>query len=526
MGPRKGFKLRTIVNVIVMLTVISTVAIASFVAYRSERESLIRMTTQSNKLYADKIADTVDNLFVNMRASLNVTAQFLTADLSRPDLHDQLVFYQRSQTNFNSVFLIDKDGRLIEASNADPKNIGGKVESIGVKQALAARKPLVSEPYVSVQGNKLIVMVSVPFTDKQGQYAGFIGGSIRLHETSLFQTLLGNMPSVSNGTYAYVVSSNGTLLYHPVATRIGERVVGNKAIDRLITGHEGSMRIVNTAGIDMLASFASIREPGWGIVAQTPTRVALESARLLVGKIMMYMIPVMLVLLALIYWVTGKLSAPLSGLAAFASQLSPRNSSADELPRIHGMNFEANELHKAFGRAVRHFRLQYDDLFAEAGTDPLTGLHNRRTMDRVLKTWIADGRPFSLLVIDLDHFKQVNDTFGHDIGDEVLKFLADALRRLLWEDRIVCRFGGEEFVVLIPSEGVNETDGDAERIRAFAAGNVTPSGGIITVSIGMATYPNDSVSPEGLFRAADEALYEAKRKGRNRVEKASMHVLA
>jgi len=268
----------------------------------------------------------------------------------------------------------------------------------------------------------------------------------------------------------------------------------------------------------MLASYAPIGSAGWGIVAQTPAESVLESAKRLIMSIMLYMLPALMLFVVVITILVRKLSEPLVKLTEFASMLSPTNSGADELPKIHGLNYEANELHKAFGRAVRHFRYQFDSLSQEAQTDPLTGLFNRRTMDKFIGSWIASGNPFSLLVMDLDHFKSVNDTYGHDVGDEVLKFLATSLRQLLKENNVICRFGGEEFIVLVPDERFDPAMEAAERIRKYMAETNGPTGGIVTLSIGAAHYPDSARSAEQLFRVADEALYRAKHQGRNRVE--------
>jgi diguanylate cyclase (GGDEF)-like protein len=146
-------------------------------------------------------------------------------------------------------------------------------------------------------------------------------------------------------------------------------------------------------------------------------------------------------------------------------------------------------------------------------------------MDRFVKSWISQSVPFSVMVMDLDNFKRVNDTYGHDKGDEVLKFLAITLKRLLDETAICCRFGGEEFVVLVPNESFENALRDAERIREYMAETSSPAGDRVTLSIGVAHYPGFASNAEQLFHIADEALYRAKRSGRNRVEIAHEAVL-
>jgi diguanylate cyclase (GGDEF)-like protein len=158
--------------------------------------------------------------------------------------------------------------------------------------------------------------------------------------------------------------------------------------------------------------------------------------------------------------------------------------------------------------------------------DGLTGVYNRRHVDAVFATTLAhclaDARPFSLLVADLDHFKRVNDEHGHLAGDDCLRTVAATLGASVGERALVARFGGEEFLVLMP--GVDELAArrTAENVRQrIAAQTIVVDGGAtlrLTVSIGIATVPGTVVvTPEALLRRADEALYEAKRAGRNRV---------
>lgn len=160
-------------------------------------------------------------------------------------------------------------------------------------------------------------------------------------------------------------------------------------------------------------------------------------------------------------------------------------------------------------------------LTLEASTDPLTGLPNRRDferrIDRVLEQARHTQTPVSLLVIDVDHFKQINDTLGHDAGDVVLVWIADIIRDHLRSCDLIARFGGEEIVVAMPGANAQCAARIAERIRGVVEtkGQLEPeTGRRVTISIGVATEIDHYLD---LFNAADRALYTAKREGRNRV---------
>lgn len=153
--------------------------------------------------------------------------------------------------------------------------------------------------------------------------------------------------------------------------------------------------------------------------------------------------------------------------------------------------------------------------------DPLTGLRNRRFLDRTLPYELDRRRryerPFTLMLLDLDHFKRVNDTRGHDVGDAVLRAVADTLRGVLRRADMAVRHGGEEFAVMLPETPPEGAFYVAERLRrAISALDV--DGIRLTASIGVASVEGRwEGDPEALVRAADQALYQAKRGGRDRI---------
>ena len=156
-------------------------------------------------------------------------------------------------------------------------------------------------------------------------------------------------------------------------------------------------------------------------------------------------------------------------------------------------------------------------------TDGLTGMQNRRYFDDALKEYLREfgriGKPVGLMILDLDYFKQVNDTHGHDVGDQVLKAVAHCLKDMTRFHDIVARLGGEEFAVVAPNMDGDVLIGLAERIRRAIAGMSVMSGNVslrITTSVGLAVW-DQAESAEEFFRRADKNLYQAKKLGRNRV---------
>mgnify|MGYP003583896054 CR=1 FL=1 len=149
-------------------------------------------------------------------------------------------------------------------------------------------------------------------------------------------------------------------------------------------------------------------------------------------------------------------------------------------------------------------------------TDPLTGLRNRRGMAFALKQFDLLDQRYAAVTLDIDHFKQVNDQHGHDVGDAVLLFLAEIMKECSRPTDVLCRMGGEEFLMLLPETDASGASIAAERLLARLRQTVSPTGTPVTASIGIACSGNHA-SPEATFKAADEALYRAKRAGRDRI---------
>ncbi|MFC3754191.1 GGDEF domain-containing protein [Aquamicrobium ahrensii] len=164
-----------------------------------------------------------------------------------------------------------------------------------------------------------------------------------------------------------------------------------------------------------------------------------------------------------------------------------------------------------------------ETLEMEALTDGLTGTQNRRYFDDALREYIEEfrriDRPVGLMILDLDHFKQVNDNHGHDVGDKVLRAVGHCLRDMTRYHDVVARLGGEEFAIVTPNMNAPGLEKLAERIRDAIASLAIPIGRgnlKVTTSVGLAIWDSKETAEE-FYRRADRQLYEAKRQGRNRV---------
>jgi diguanylate cyclase (GGDEF)-like protein len=234
------------------------------------------------------------------------------------------------------------------------------------------------------------------------------------------------------------------------------------------------------------------------------------------------------------YWADYRDVAARAGLAACWSEpvLSSKGHLLGTFAIYHRKPCEPTEEHlnligeaaKIASIAIEHHQVQ-DELERQAHTDSLTGLANRGHFMHLAETELARsvryGSPYGVLLLDIDHFKAVNDEYGHESGDLVLQALAAILRRILREVDIIGRIGGEEFAILLPETDSTEVPEVAERLRrAVAERDITIGHNLslcITVSIGVALLSVNSNHLDHILRQADEALYRAKKNGRNRV---------
>ena len=165
------------------------------------------------------------------------------------------------------------------------------------------------------------------------------------------------------------------------------------------------------------------------------------------------------------------------------------------------------------------YKLMVERLRAEADRDYLTGLANRRRFRKALgqevERWRRYGIPCSLLMLDVDHLKKINDTHGHPAGDRVIRAVADAMTKQSRDNDTAARLGGEEFALLLAGVGSDKAFVAAERLRLAVSAEPVDEMGTVTVSVGVASCPSNAETERDLFSASDAALYRAKREGRN-----------
>jgi diguanylate cyclase (GGDEF)-like protein len=474
------------------------------------KENLENSYLNENQFYAQKLAYSTNSLFKNMLQTLRINSEAITKQTSDDKaLYSELRQILESTNFFNSVIFVDRNSTIL--GTAPRLGLDGKkIESIGAKEAIKRKTPIISQPYLGVTG-RLIILVSIPVYNELGSYLGFLGGSIYLDEENSLKDTLGQHPKHLNNSYVYVVDSKGNIIYHPESRRINDNVIENRVVKKVIQGQEGSLEVVNTKGKSMLAGYAFVDTSNWGIVSQTPKVSVTKPTYKLAIEVALFTTPFMIFVFLISLLLLKKIVNPLRRLADYAHIITERQTVP--IPDIPERFFELKELKKAIFILVDFYQRQVQLFESESHLDPLTGLYNRRFFNKR----INDYHAYSLILFDIDHFKLVNDEYGHMMGDEVLKFLAELIKLKTREGDLCFRFGGEEFLILLPDTDINTTYTIAERIRKSTETTISPIGKAITISIGIGNMPNTSVHHTELFNLIDQALYKAKNEGRNRI---------
>ena len=274
---------------------------------------------------------------------------------------------------------------------------------------------------------------------------------------------------------------------------------------------------------------------GWHIVARIPVDIAFAQADAAVAKALLGGLAAAAVASLLAWLAARRLSEDLDALARAAKDLEAGKPGAD-IPAAHSsrevqrlssalrdMIHKLLSANEAMETQVRQRTQQLEEanqeLDRQARSDPLTGLLNRRGFDAQMNHDLAlarrSGRPLSIITVDVDHFKRINDTHGHDVGDQVLQRLAATLATRLRQSDVVARLGGEEFAVLLPDTDLEGARTIAQELVDSQASLGYPVIGGLTISAGVSTLRGAEDTAQELLRRGDMALYQAKREGRN-----------
>ena len=482
---------------------------------------------------------------------LSQVAHFVRGDLSHPDILFSLELRKKFRSEFAWLGVVDANGKVIQASGGMLRGLSvGKrpwftaglkgVYTGDVHEAVFLAKLLPSQ----ASGEPLrFIDFAAPIKNKDGLVVGVIGalGHWRW-VTETVQAAADRMGSESHSEIL-ILDKRGNVLY-PLS------LVGPSRLPEGMPTQRPYATVTWSDGRDYLTSQVTVdartqNDLGWSIVVRQPLKTALQPLYALRNRLVALGFVATLLVALVALRLARSVSEPIEQLAAAARQIERREATpqyptatgAREVAKLsqsmqsmtESLLLRAHEL-KALNQTLEQ---QVQQRTAELETanrqlellathDALTGLYNRRCFDEKLNDCVhtskRSGRSFALLMLDADDFKRINDTHGHCVGDAVLQQLAGLVSEHTRSTDFVARYGGEEFVVLLPdTPHAEEATTVAEKVRAAVAQAHFPDVGLLTVSIGIGLWDPGSPGSKDLFLKADEALYQAKSGGRNRV---------
>lgn len=522
----------------------------------SAQQAAVRATAQSAaEMLANQLRDREREIEL-----LSVAPHLVEGPLESPRARDALDRRQALHDEYAWMGVVNADGMVLQATGG--LLVGRSVserewfiagrERVYVGDVHEAKLLATMLPALPGGEPTRFIDFAAPIRDSEGRLRGVVGAHAHWRWVTGIVDGAARRLHPGSGIDALIIDREGRVLY-PEALKAAQ-ASGQRVLPKELTNgrYEGALRFGD--GRDYLTSEAALHartnaELGWRIVARQPVELALRPVRDLRRELVVLgvLAGTLLGLAALL--LARRISLPVEQLARIAQRVEserripdfPDRPAARELDQLsNAMQSMARSLldtEQQLQRSNATLEAQVEQRTAElqaanaalehlATRDPLTGLHNRRSLDARLAEALAldrrygrqNGRVHGLLLVDVDHFKQVNDRFGHSVGDAVLRQLATLLQGNVRVTDVAARFGGEEFAVLLPElAGPLEAVMAAEKIRTAVEQASFPEVEHLTVSIGVSLASPEDADARPLVDRADVALYEAKRGGRNAV---------
>ena len=531
-----AFGLDTVRTTILTLALVATVLPTLAMGYLSYRQNKRAVEARVDEQLSTLSMTTVREVSLWLREQQSDLKTFATSyavfenlERTSPQTRQRLLDYLSSLKerfiDIDELMVVTPDERTV-ASVGDGE---GRLHLPGAWMSRSRQGDVVlGEPMPRDSGLAATIEVALPIVSgATSRFLGVLGARLNLERLTL--DLHG--PLAGSALRLLIVRPDGVVIASSADPSAGGTPPTFSAYDAATMGRLGgpdSLAVTYEApdGLTVLGVREEISGTGWVAIAEAPSDLAFAEISRLRNATVLLLLVLVLIVGSLAYGLGLLIVRPLERLSLAATRVASGDLEVG-VPPSGGS--ELTHLAGVFNEMVGRLRSGRDELERLSVTDELTGLANRRhltsELGRELVRSARQEHHAAILMLDVDHFKQFNDTHGHQAGDAVLKRLAETMRAAVRELDTVARYGGEEFLVILPETPAAEAARVAERIRAGAEKDrFAPVEGaeevVVTVSIGYAVFPDDATTPDALITAADKALYASKTAGRNRVSSA------
>ncbi len=444
------------------------------------------------------------------------------------------------ENEFNNFVFVDADGKVLVDTGGIKKEVNLSDREY-FKTAMAG-KDAVSELLMSRNTGRPVIIISSPVYSRNGQIIGLVFGTVGMDAVNKVMEEF----RIGRSVEAYLVDEKGVMLTESRFSSVLKEqglikdstrysfVVDTLAAERVRRGESGFAEYQDYRGKKTLGAFVWMPERKWGLIVEMDKNEVLGTCiEKLLGMVIIFLLLYTFVIYPLVRHLADRISEPLVALsrdvAAFAKDYNASPLSWGILQKSYYE--ELDNLKESFYKMAEKTASLIATLEKQALFDPLTGLANRRYFNsrarEMIELSMRNKMPCAVIFIDADRFKRVNDSYGHTMGDEVLKQLAEILKKNVRVNDLIGRMGGEEFVIISPNTNCEGAFTFAERLRKIIENSPVKTETrtiTVTVSAGIAVFAefdtekNSQEILEELIKIADAAMYLAKEKGGNRVE--------
>jgi diguanylate cyclase (GGDEF)-like protein len=496
--------------------------IISLVSYAQSRRALTEKIEQELLTTASQAAREADvwlkeRLYeLRVFANSSIVLDAIAGGGRQGRLAEYLNSVQARFADYGELQLLDTRGTLIgsSATHARPVRLPE-----GWGKSFESSRRLVGEPYWDETAKQVVINLGVPV---QRGNAGVSGALVaRANFASLGQALRSFDTRVVG--HVYLATEQGMLIADSSGGSDGGQTknLAPEIANRLLAAAGHLVEHRDDKGVEAVGSAQRLTQAPWFAAADMSAADAYRQAIRLRNLAVAVIGIVLVVIAAVAYWLASLVARPLGRLTGAAAKVAAGDLSVG-LPA--GGRGEVGYLTQVFNTMIESLRHNREELERLSRTDSLTGLSNRRHLLSLLPQEIERSRrstqPFSILMLDVDHFKKYNDDYGHQAGDNVLVRVGTVLRNAIRPYDCAARYGGEEFLVVLSGVALDDARECGERIRKRVRAEQI-DGGPMTVSIGVAEYPAHGDTEDAIIGQADAALFRAKRAGRDRVVCAS-----